>query len=87
MNDTINGYVNEYYERFQELLAEIVNEHFDNETMTPEWFDAFVEVKNVVPEEDRVPFSCLDRPTKRMRQRELEVGDTTALDNFLKEFY
>ena len=87
MNDTINGYVDEYYDRFQELLAEILKEHFDNETITPEWFDVFVEVKNVVPEEDRIPFSCLDRPSQRLRQRELEVGDTTALDNFLKEFY
>lgn len=87
MNDTINGYVDEYYERFQELLAEILKEHFDNKTITPEWFDAFVEVKNVAPEEDRVPFSCLDRPAQRLRQRELEAGDTTALDNFLKEFY
>lgn len=86
MNDTISGYVDEYYGRFQELLSEILKEHFDNETITSEWFDSFVEVKNVVSEEESTPLSCLDRPAQRLRQRELEAGDTTALDDYLKEF-
>lgn len=86
----MSGVSNRLEEYFQKLISEIFDEISEDKLQQEarKWFDSFVEVKNMSPGEsdENTVCSCTNRPAQRLRQRELEVGDSTALDDFLSEF-
>lgn len=74
-----------YEEYIQELIGEAIDKYLQGSIT--DWFDSFVDVKTLTSEiEEYSNFSCIDKPAQRLRQRELDAGDTTVLDGFLKEF-